>query len=204
MSLMVTAGLSDLAPYQQLFMETALPIGRIEPFPADAPVDWQILQIWNSGSLHPGEPSYSPSGFAIGDTAGRQFPTQVNAGPSFLSLTLPLSGFWGNPGLVGLRSGAVPSSTTLTLTDGQDAAIDINLVGSVPNAPESGTTALVGIGLLGIAWKLRRSRRRQAISQIGLGSRQPSRHNALWPVGGGWLKAQEKASSGKFVGGGAL
>ena len=163
MSPIVSAELSDLAPNQRPLIDAAWPFGGIELFPTDAPVDWQTLQIWNSGSLDPVDLSYGLSGFAIGDTPGRLLTTQASAGPSFLSPTIPLSGSWGNLGLVGLGGGAVPSSMTLTATEGQNSPIDINLVGPVQNAPESDTSALIGIGSLGVAWMLRRSRRRQAI-----------------------------------------
>jgi hypothetical protein len=124
----------------------------------------QTFQMLNPGNAYSSEASSGAFGFTIGDTAGGQQPGWVNAEPLSPSVMahVSINNSMTPPG--GSENESLARSDTGTsglfaISDSPGAVDDISVVNptvSLQSTPESATAPLIGIGLLGMAWLLRR------------------------------------------------
>jgi hypothetical protein len=164
MSSIGTAASTVSATNWQISTATGGPFVVAIPVPINTLLTPQTLQVWNPGNAYSPEPSYGAFGFRIGDAAAWPQLATGNTGPLSSSLMAQVSSNrptapsaeLENENLARSEPG---TSALLAISNSRGAVGDVLVVkapGSVPSAPEAATAPLLGIGLLGMAWMLRR------------------------------------------------
>jgi hypothetical protein len=169
MSPIGTAASSASATNWQTSTGTGAPFVIALPFPTDTPPTPQTSQMLNPGNIYSPKPSYGAFGFRVGDTAVGPQPGWVNSEPLAPSVMAQVSTNNRMPPPGGSENESRTTSETGTsglfaISDlpgvvGESLVVRVAPSVSVRSTPEAATAPLLGIGLLGMAWMLRRLRR---------------------------------------------